>query len=311
MKLQMTQLTRAFLASLMIGMTVPSFAAVVTTPVGVYTNPGGTNMGDPVAADVWLRTNVRNGGSVGIASTYPRNVGGSAFMSLGANTGNNGKADWEYYPAAGFGRLADVGTLSYEWYRAGTSTVASHFHPALRLLIDADGNPATTNDRGYLVFERSYNPSVSAVPTDTWTAENITNSTNLWWSQFGVGINEVYNRTLAQYKAGPGTGGYTADAGFAQLGPNSTILGVSSGIGSGWASGVGDGPAFNGAVDNITLVSATTGSAQLNSANFELVAPAVFTPASVPTLSAATLVALIGLFVLGMGWVSRRRAVDN
>ncbi|TAG02972.1 MAG: hypothetical protein EAZ43_08125 [Betaproteobacteria bacterium] len=285
-----------------------AFAAVVTTPVGVYTNTGSSNMGDTIAADAWLRVNVRNGGQVGISTTYPRNGDGSVFMSLGDNTNNNAKADWEYYPTAGFGRLADLTALSYDWYRDAASTTGTNFHPVIRLFIDADGDSTTTTDRGYLVFERSYNPNVSPVPTNIWTNETITGATNLWWVQFGFGIEPVYNRTLSTYQAGTYTPSSISLLSFAQIGPNSTILGVSLGIGSGWNTGVSGGPAFLGAVDNVTLTSITSGAASLSQTNFEVRLPVAVVPAApVPTLNIASLLALVALFVLGLGWFSRRR----
>ena len=276
-------------------------AATVTTPVGVYTNSSPSNSGDSLAPNTWLRTNVRSGGEAGINTAYPRNGNASAYLSLGANTNNDGKADWEYYPSATFGRLADLGTLSYDWYRDAASTVPVHLHPLIRLYIDADGNTSTTNDRGYLVYERCYNvPSCPAVATNTWTSESITNSTNLWWVQPSVGTDTVYNRTLAQYKAGS----YTPTTGFAQINGSSLILGVSLGIGSGWNSSAS--PAFKGAIDNVTVQSTTAGAAQITADNFELVQTAT-TANAVPALSNPLLLALAGLLALMVYRVAGRR----
>lgn len=244
-------------------------ASVVTTPSGIFTNPGALNAGDAIAPDVWLRVNVRNDGAVGITNTYPRNGGGSVFLSLGANTGNNGKADWEFYPFAGFGRLNAMSSLIYEWYRDGSSNAAPHLHPVIRLFIDADGDPSTTADRGYLVFERCYNVvGCPAVPTNAWTSEAIVGGTNLWWVQFGVGIDTIYNRPLSTYQSG----GYAPTAGFAQITGNSLILGVSVGIGSGWSAA--SGAAFVGAADSVTITSSTPGAVSLTNTNFELTAAA-------------------------------------
>lgn len=266
-------------------------AAVVTTPVGVFNNPGASNAGDALAADVWLRINVRNDGSVGISNAYPRNGDASVFLSLGANTGNNGKADWEFYPTATFGRLNAMTSLTYEWLRDGNSNAAAHLHPVIRLLIDADGNTGTVTDRGYLVFERCYNlAGCPAVPTNAWTSESIVGTTNLWWTQFGVGIDSVYNRSLSTYQSG----GYSPSAGFAQINGNSLILGVSVGIGSGWSAA--SGAAFVGAADNVTLTSSTPGATSLTGTNFEITAPATRSSIPVSTLphyGAALLVALL------------------
>ncbi|MCS7183638.1 MAG: hypothetical protein NZ869_11085, partial [Thermoanaerobaculum sp.] len=199
-----------------------AFSAVVTTPVGVLNNPGATLASDPFAPDTWMRRNVRFDGSVGITGNYPRSGNGSVWLSLGANTGAGGKADWEYVPSLTFGLLGQLGTVSYEWYRDGASTVPAHLHPVLRLMVDADGNLGTTTDVGYLIFERCYNLSgCPAVPVNTWTTENITGTTILWWFQIGVGVEPVFTRTLATYQAGA----YTPTPGFAQLSGSSLVFG--------------------------------------------------------------------------------------
>ncbi len=121
----------------------------ITQPAGLLTNPLNTLVSDPNAADTWLRRNVRSGEAVGIDPTHPRAGNASMFMALEApNAGSIGKADAEYYPTATFGRLADLGTISYEWYRDSASASPGHLHPVYRLVIDADGNLLTTTDRG-------------------------------------------------------------------------------------------------------------------------------------------------------------------
>ncbi len=222
--------------------------AAQATVVNVY-NPSGTasHVGagtvqpDALAGDAWARRNLRDGSSIGISTTYARSGNGSAFFS-GAN--GTSKADYEYIFSDPSGQtLANLTSLSYEWYRDSASTAPAHFHPALRLYVDADGNMATTNDRGYLIYERAYNPSVSAVPTDTWTTESIGGSTNLWLRQFTPGqTEEVYNRDLNDI-----INGYTATPGFMQLSGNSLVFGLSVGIGSGWAG------SYIGAMDNVSI----------------------------------------------------------
>ena len=270
-------------------------AAVYTTPSGLLTAPNAGTVNDLIVADKWLRENVRNGASIGITTNFPRNSDGSGYLNLGPN-GGGGKADWEFYPTGTFGTVANLTSLSYDWYRNSTSTVASHLHPVIRLIVDIDGvNPGTTNDIAYLIFERAYNPSTAAVPTNAWTPETIGNATNLWVSQPGVGIEEVYNRTLADYKAGT----YTPTAGWSKITGNSVIIGVSMGIGSGWNG------TFEGAVDNVNL---SRVGAPAFSANLEVNAPAAVVPSvSVPALGLTQLLALIGLLGLAMTFVLGRR----
>jgi hypothetical protein len=227
----------------------------VTSPTGVFTNPGAVNAGDPLVADTWLRTNVRNGGAAGITTDYARSGNGSAMLS----GPNNAKADFEYYFSQPFS-LSSVSSLSYQWYRNSSSTAAAHLHPSLRLFVDADGNLGTAGDRGYLVYERSYNPSVSPVPTDTWVQEDVGGA--FFWSTGGLPDPfAVYNRDLSDWDTILGDG---------------TVLGLSFGIGSGW------GP-FDGAVDNVTLGRGEN----VTTWNFETIGTDVPAPGGVPLLLAA------------------------
>ncbi len=239
---------------------------IVTSPAGVFTNAGPTNAGDPFAFDQWLRTNVRNSGSVGITGAYPRSGNGSMWMSGPANA----KADAEYYFNLNASYLlSNVTAFSYDWYRSSSSTAAAHYHPSLRLFVDKDGDLSTSTDRGYLVFERAYNPSVSPVPTDQWVTDNALGA--YLWSTGGLPDPfSVYNRTLSDW---------------ASLMPNARVLGISSGIGSGW-----DG-SFDGAVDNITIGFGST----VTTYNFEL---AAVTPIPEPVFF--QMGALMGLSGLGL-----------
>lgn len=226
---EITEVKRAIIAVsalLLIPAAINAATVTITNPAGVFTNPGPVNAGDPLAADQWLRTNVRDGGSVGITGDYPRSGNGSMWFS-----GPSGaKADAELYFSASH-LLSDVSAFSYEWYRDSSSTAPAHYHPALRLFVDADGNIATSGDRGYLVFERAYNPSVQPVPQDTWVTDNAL-SANLWSTGNLPDAFAVYNRNLS---------------GWSQVMSSARVLGISTGIGSGWAG------SYDGAVDNITI----------------------------------------------------------
>lgn len=283
----MSNLARlSVLAFLTLAGSANASVVVVNSPLGAFNNPGPANAGDAVVADTWLRRNVRNDGSVGITADYPNATSGSAFLKGTQGPGGaSSKADYEYFfsnPVP----LAAVSTLSYEWYRNSVSAATAHFHPSLRMYYDADGNFGTTNDQGYLVYERAYNPNTDPVPTDVWVADDVANfngagqSANLWMVNFGNpggSVLELYDRDLSDWTTTP-----NPNASYPSLNSGALIYGLSFGIGSGWGT-------FEGGVD---LVSFGVTGGPVTTWNFE-----------VPTPGA------LGLFgVAGIAAARRRRA---
>lgn len=293
-----TILVPSLLAAATLALAGQAQAAVVyangAAPGDNYSNAGASNQGQAVGASGWYYNNVRNSGVVGINTAYARSGNGSANLSTTLGPGSpSSKADIEYLANAvqfagnwfangSLGLFTSLTSMSYDWYRNSSSTSNAGQHPAMRVLLDMDGNLAT-NDRGGLVFERAYNGG-GAAPTDTWTSESIGANTNVW--NFGLGLgNEfdidgsgsAYDDTLAEWQAS----GRLA---------NAVIVGFSVGVGSGW------GP-FDGAADNIGW---TIGN-QSMSTNFEVQSNNVPEPATL---------ALAGLALLGAG-CARRRAVNR
>jgi len=259
-----------------------------TAPGDSYTNPGTSNQGQAVGLTSWFYNNVRNSGVVGINNTYARSGNGSAYLETTVGPGgNSSKADIEFLAGgtslfgnfvatSSLGTLGQLTSLSYDWYRDNVSTNSNAQHPALRILIDADGNLLTTGDRGGLVFERAYNSLT--VPTDTWVTDAVSGSTNLWSYGFGVSFAfGGYNRTLNDWITG-----FTDNNTASPLSADSKILGFSAGVGSGW------GP-FKGAVDNISW----TIDGNSSSYNFEVAGePAVPGPAAALPMALGFLVGL-------------------
>jgi len=272
-------------------------AAIVTTPAGVVTGTPTPGYSDPFTLDVWQRVNVRTGSTIGITDDYPNLTQASGLLT---SSDGGGKADWQYIRSTPLGRLGDFTSATYQWYRDGdSSSVAGHLHPVLRLILDIDGDLQTPNDIAYLVFERAYQGGGTVdVPTDAWVTENISSGTIMWVSQPGVApssIEEVYNRPLSAYM----DGSYTPTGNFSQITGNSLVLGVQSGIGSGWNG------TFSGAVDNIGV---RVGETALGPDNFELTVPQPpATPTAVPTLEIWGLLGLAGLMAGFGAWRQRRR----
>lgn len=243
---------------------------------------GGSEYDSAFATDTWLVMNLRSGSSAGITGDYAQSGNGSVYFE-GADGGTS-KGDIEYYFSSATGHtLGNLTSLSYDWYRDAASSNNDVQIPALRLMVDADGNAGTTNDRGYLIYERVYN-TAGAAPEGSWqtasmvipgtsTPADNTGGTNFWWYQAGVGVNEVFSRNITDWINGEHT------TGFATLSADSVVYGISSGIGSGW------GPYFEGAVDNISIGFG----GEITTWNFEL--------AAVPE---PTSMALLGLGLAGL-----------
>jgi hypothetical protein len=223
-----------------------------------FTNATTTNTGQAVGATGWYYNNVRNDGQVGISTDLPRSGNGSVyFQGTNGPGGNSSKSDIEFLPNATangagnfssggvLGTLAELNSFGYDWYRAAGSAASNWLHPSLRLMVASPD----LSQFGYLVFEREVNRdtlgvppgSTTAMPTDQWVSDDVFGADYRLWS---TGNTLPFNQN--------GTNGpvkyYDAlhlSEWQSQFGTY-LVLGISSGIGSGWG-------AFEGAVDNITF----------------------------------------------------------
>lgn len=288
------------------GFTPSAFAGIVTvyannpSPGDAFTYAGGPpGSGQAVGATGWAYNNVRLGGTIGINTTNPRSGNGSVLMF----TPTSAKADIEYYNGSfvspvSMGKLSDLNALSYDWYRNSSSGADAWLHPAMRIMVDADGDFTTLGDRGYLVFEREYNHGGTghyAAPTDTWVPNDIYNfngvgdSANLWMVNFGNPsgpVLEIFDRNLQDW-----VNSNNPNSNYPSL-QNAVVYGLSAGLGSGWNG------TFTGAVDNITI--GFTGS-DPTTYNFEVRSAG---PAPVPEPAS---LALFGAGLAGVLFGQRRR----
>jgi hypothetical protein len=239
--------------SLLVSSLIAAASIVSASTVTVYSNNGApgddfTNAGTanttpstPGAAldsSGWYYNNVRNNGHVGINTALPYDGNGSVqFSTTQGPSGNSSKADIEYYNLVGgmpqsLGTLGNLTSFSYSWYRAAGGTAANFDAPTLRLYIASPD----LSKQGYIVFEPVYNAQGNnPAPTNQWITNNIVAENDHLWST---------GSTL------PNSGNYYGDqvklsSWEANYG-NYLVLGISSGVGSGWGT-------FVGAVDDITI----------------------------------------------------------
>lgn len=124
--------------------------------------------------------------------------------------------------------LGDLDTLRFDYHVADSTR--TDVIPVLRLVVDADGDLATTDDRGELVFEWAYQ-GAGAVPTDSWqTADLAGDDWTAWQRSLGVNHDQVANMTNLSDWAD--ADGYTPAAGL-HFDADSVVLGWSLALGSG------------------------------------------------------------------------------
>ncbi len=213
---------------------------------------------DGVAAPyVWIPWDVGRGGSVGIEAD-PVNGGRSVWLKgVDGDGGQDANGDysagiglfWDPFvgPSAALGNeattLGSLKHLAYDWYRDAISLNGSAEAPALRLHVDADGDPAT-DDAVVLIYEPYWNGNGVVAATNAWQTVSLEGTTLQdanFWAVSATGADPARDRTLAERLNGE------AGEGFTPLSPDSLVTGVDLSAGDGW---VGD---FAGAVDNVVL----------------------------------------------------------
>lgn len=267
----------------------------------------------PPAPQGWLPSDVRADSSVAITTTQARpgqisglGIGSIEFTTV-FNTAGQDKADYQFvwqtspatidFPAR---TLVNLSSLSFDYYRDSSSAVGVNFHPVLRLFWFNDNNsPLDPSDdtNGIFIFEAIYQPGfTSPITTDTWVSNSIS-AAEFWMfcsdcdtsAAVSSGVVQNFNLTFSNWLSGPQTG-----AGGDPIPPDLSIgttyiIGVNTGIGSGWGSDV------LMHVDNIRVA---FGVADDQLFNFEL-NPLTGGANAIPILSLSGLIILIfGLFSL-------------
>ena len=142
---------------------------------------------------------------------------------------NNGRLRVnDLYDANNLIKLGDLDDLSFDYYI--DSSDRTDVIPVIRLLIDADGNLATTGDRGELVFEYSYQ-GFGATIQDSWQSADLAGGDwNAWQRSFGQNRDQIVN--ITELSDWADANGFTP-AGGLTFNENSVVYGWSIALGSG------------------------------------------------------------------------------
>jgi hypothetical protein len=142
--------------------------------------------------------------------------------------------------------LGDLDELSFDYYIASSSR--TDVIPVIRLIIDADGNLATTNDRGELVFEWAYQGLGSTAQGSWQSVDLVGDDWVAWQRSFGQNRDQIANMT--EFSDWADADGFTP-AGGLHFDENSLILGYSIALGSG--NGTADIYMDNVKFDGVTM----------------------------------------------------------
>lgn len=212
----------------------------------------------------WGDLDTRSGGSSTLSSEQPRDGNGSLRMAYDSSIAGTSQAKASVIGGLGigvpFGRVGDLvdgGSLTYDWYRDGSSTTVGHQFVQIKLHVaNATGAPAL------LVWEGVYN-GIANPTTDVWTDDQETVDGN-WWIRSGGTNFDVAGgfQSLNWFLQGNTVmnGGATS----LPLDFDTVILGIELGVGSGLSG------TFLGYADDVTL---TFGNGISYNYNFEIPAP--------------------------------------
>jgi hypothetical protein len=173
-----------------------------------------------------LNTEVRQGS---VRTTDAPDNGGDTVALEFVTDNNNGRLRLNNeFDADNRVTLGDLDHLSFDYYIQSASQ--TNQIPVIRLLIDADGDLATTGDRGELVFEWAYQ-GFGATSTGSWQSADLVGGDWVAWQRsFGQNRDQIVNMT--EFSDWADADGFTP-AGGLKFDEDSLVLGWSIAVGSG------------------------------------------------------------------------------
>lgn len=154
--------------------------------------------------------------------------GGGEALHLITDTNNGRLRLNNIYDADNQFRLGDLDELSFDYYVDSSSR--TDVIPVVRVIIDGDGNLATTADRGELVFEWAYQ-GFGAVQQDSWQTADLAGGDWVAWQRSnGTNWDQIANMT--ELSDWTDADGFTPVGGV-HFDQNSVVLGWSIALGSG------------------------------------------------------------------------------
>ena len=188
-----------------------------------HTPAGQTSAPSTLMDGSTMFTEVRDG-----AITIANAPGGGEALYLDTDNNNGRLRLHNIYDADNQFLLGDLDELSFNYYV--DSSDRTDVIPVVRLIIDGDGNLATTADRGELVFEWAYQ-GFGNVQQDSWQTADLAGGDWVAWQRSnGQNWDQIVNMTELSDWAD--ADGFTP-AGGVHFDQNSVVLGWSIALGSG------------------------------------------------------------------------------
>lgn len=187
----------------------------------------------PTSLRGWSSNSATPGGSAAITTARPRGAEGAGGMgSLELHADDNGRSRFQS-EVRDYGLLIDLASLSFDWFRDASSTVAPWQAPSFRIHTYNAANPLETRDIVW-EYEYQFGAGGNVAPVGEWQTESLI-SGNWYLSGPNPGCASLYACV-----------GEASDFG---LPLTQRIHGFSVGAGGGW----GVGKTFTGHVDNISF----------------------------------------------------------